>query len=381
MIPYPLAPNLPLAYIATPAYVFDEAAQEKNLQLLSHVKTESGCKILMALKAFSNSTVLNHIANYLDGTTCSGIFEAKLGHKHFGKETHVYSPAFDDAEIEALVPIASHLTFNSIGQWQRYADKTKHMSVGLRINPELSLAGTDLYNPCAPCSRLGIKKADLPADLSGIEGLHFHILCENLHEDSVALIETVARDYADLLPAMKWVNFGGGHFMTHKNYNTTKLIQAINSFKQSFDIEVFFEPGGAVVLNAGYLVSSVLDIVENGGKKIALIDASATAHMPDVLEMPYRPNIIGAGEAVEKKYSYQLAGRTCLAGDIIADYSFDQPLHIGDKLVFLDMAQYSFVKNTTFNGIPLPDLGILKKDGSYEVLKRYGYEDFAQRVG
>lgn len=373
--------TLPLANISTPAYVFDEAAQERNLELLARVKKESGCNVLMALKAFSNSTVLKQIANYLDGTTCSGIFEARLGHQHFGKETHVYSPAFDDAEISALIPIASHITFNSINQWQRYRDQVKNMSVGLRINPELSLTGTDIYNPCSPCSRLGIKKADLPENLDGIEGLHFHILCENMHSDSVALIETVAHDYAHILPKMKWVNFGGGHFITHPNYQPKQLIDAIKKLKQQYDIEVFFEPGGAVVLNAGYLVSSVLDIVENGGKKIAIIDASGTAHMPDVLEMPYRPNIIGAGEEGEKKYSYQLAGRTCLAGDVIADYSFDNELNIGDKLVFLDMAQYSFVKNTTFNGIPLPDLGILKKDGSYHVLQRFSYEDFARRVG
>ncbi len=374
--------NLPLADIQTPAYVFDEAAQERNLQLLARVKAESGCNILMALKAFSNSTVLKHIAKYLDGTTCSGIFEARLGAEHFGKETHVYSPAFDDGEIEALLPIASHITYNSLSQWHRYRDKTQHISVGLRINPELSLAGTTLYNPCSPCSRLGIKRADLEGvNLNGIEGLHFHILCENMHEDSIALIETVARDYAELLPKMKWVNFGGGHFITHQNYQTNTLIKAIKKFKQKFDIQVFFEPGGAVVLNAGYLVSTVLDIVENGGKKIALIDASATAHMPDVLEMPYRPNIIGAGIDGEKPYTYQLAGRTCLAGDIIDDYSFDTPLKVGDKLVFLDMAQYSFVKNTTFNGIPLPDLGLLKKDGSYQLLKRFSYEDFANRVG
>lgn len=377
-----MSATLPLDAINTPAYVFDEAKQEENLAILSHVKREAECKILMALKAFSNSTVLKQISKHLDGTTCSGIYEAKLGKEHFGKETHVYSPAFDDAEIEALIPIASHITFNSIAQWHRYRIKTSSISTGLRINPELSLTGTTLYNPCSPCSRLGIKKADLEGvDLTGIEGLHFHILCENFHDDSIRLIETVANDYADILHKMKWVNFGGGHFMTHPDYDTDKLINAIKKFKQQFDIEVFFEPGGAVVLNAGYLVASVLDVVENGGKKIALIDASGTAHMPDVLEMPYRPNIIGAGEGGVKEHSYQLAGRTCLAGDVIADYSFDKPLNIGDKLVFLDMAQYSFVKNTTFNGIPLPDLGLLKKDGSYQLLKKYGYEDFANRVG
>lgn len=368
--------------IASPAYVIDEAALVRNLKLLKQVKEAAGCKIIFAQKSYACFETYPLMAQYLDGTTASGIYEARLGNEHFGKEVHVYSPAYDAAEIEELLPIASHVTFNSIAQWNRYKAQMQGISCGLRINPELSITGTALYNPCAPCSRLGVTRATLRgADLSGIEGLHFHILCENKHEASAKLIDTVAEQFADLLPHIQWVNFGGGHFITHPEYQPDVLIAAIQRFRTRYPhIEVLLEPGGAVVLNAGYLVAEVLDIVTNN-KTIAILDTSATAHMPDVLEMPYRPNIIGAGEAGEKSHTYQLAGRTCLAGDVIGDYSFDTPLHIGDRLIFLDMAQYSIVKNTMFNGIPSPDIGLLKADSSYEVLRHFGYEDFKSRNG
>lgn len=368
--------------IASPAYVIDEAALLRNLQLLRQVKEAAGCKIIFAQKSFACFATYPLMADYLDGTTASGIYEAKLGKTYFGKEVHVYSPAYDAAEIEALRPIASHITFNSLSQWNRYKAQMQGISCGLRINPELSITETALYNPCAPCSRLGATRAALQgADLEGIEGLHFHILCENNHDASAKLIDTVAEQFADLLPQIKWVNFGGGHFITHRDYQPDVLIAAVQRFRARYPhIEVLLEPGGAVVLNAGYLVTEVLDIVTNN-KTIAILDTSATAHMPDVLEMPYRPTIIGAGEAGEKTHSYQLAGRTCLAGDVIGEYSFDMPLHVGDRLVFCDMAQYSIVKNTMFNGIPSPDIGLLKTDGSYEVLRRFGYEDFKSRHG
>jgi len=368
--------------IASPAYVIDEAALLRNLELLKQVKEAAGCKIIFAQKAFACFATYPLMAEYLDGTTASGIYEARLGKEHFGKEVHVYSPAYDAAEITALKPIASHVTFNSLAQWNRYKAELAGISCGLRMNPELSITGTDLYNPCVPGSRLGVTRAGLEgADLSGIEGLHFHILCENNHEASATLLDTVSAQYADLLPRMKWVNFGGGHFITHPDYDPQVFIDAVKRFRTAWPhIEVLFEPGGAVVLNAGWLVAEVLDIVENE-KTIAILDTSATAHMPDVLEMPYRPNVLGAGEAGEKAHSYQLTGRTCLAGDIIADYSFDAPLKVGDRVVFCDMAQYAMVKNTMFNGIPSPDIGLLKTDGRYEVLRRFRYEDFKSRNG
>jgi carboxynorspermidine decarboxylase len=368
--------------IASPAYVIDEAALIRNLELLKQVKEAAGCKIIFAQKAFACFAIYPLMAKYLDGTTASGIYEARLGHEHFGKEVHVYSPAFDAAEMDALKPIASHVTFNSIAQWLRYKAAMQGISCGLRMNPELSITGTDLYNPCVRGSRLGItRKALQGADLNGIEGLHFHILCENNHDASATLIDTVSEKYADLLPHMKWVNFGGGHFITHPDYKPEVFIEAVQRFRNRWPhLEVLFEPGGAVVLNAGWLVAEVLDIVKNENT-IAILDTSATAHMPDVLEMPYRPNILGAGEANEKAHNYQLTGRTCLAGDVIAEYSFDTPLNVGNRLVFCDMAQYAIVKNTMFNGIPSPDIGLLKTDGTYKVLRRFDYTDFKSRNG
>ncbi|MCH2547943.1 MAG: carboxynorspermidine decarboxylase [Alphaproteobacteria bacterium] len=368
--------------IASPAYVIDEAALLRNLALLKQVKEAAGCKIIFAQKAYACFETYKLMAEYLDGTTASGIYEARLGKEHFGKEVHVYSPAFDAAEIKALLPIATHVTFNSLEQWKHYKPQMTDISCGLRLNPELSITGTDLYNPCIPGSRLGIPSTTLKgADLRGIKGLHFHILCENNHDASAKLIDTVAEKYAELLPHMEWVNFGGGHFITHPEYQPQVLIDAIKRFRARYpQLEVILEPGGAVVLNAGYLVAEVLDIVQNE-KSIAILDTSATAHMPDVLEMPYRPNVLGAGEAGEKAHSYEFAGRTCLAGDIIADYSFDAPLQIGDRVVFCDMAQYSMVKNTMFNGIPSPDIGILDSKGSYRILRQFTYDDFKSRNG
>lgn len=372
------------AAIASPAYVIDEAALLHNLRLLKEVKEAAGCSIIFAQKSYACFATYPLMAQYLDGTTASGIYEALLGKEHFGKEVHVYSPAYDAAEMEALLPVVSHMTFNSLNQWERYGGEARlaGISCGLRINPELSITGTALYNPCAPCSRLGVtRKALEGADLKGIEGLHFHILCENDHEASATLLDTVATQWGGLLAQVKWVNFGGGHFLTHKDYRPQVFIDAVKRFRARYPhLEVVFEPGGAVVLNAGYLVTEVLDIVTND-KRIAILDTSATAHMPDVLEMPYRPNVIGAGQPGEKAHSYQLAGRTCLAGDIIGEYSFDAPLKTGDRLVFLDMAQYSIVKNTMFNGIPSPDIGLMKADGSYQLLRRFAFEDFRRRNG
>ncbi|HCR85483.1 MAG TPA: carboxynorspermidine decarboxylase [Alphaproteobacteria bacterium] len=391
--------------IKTPAYVLDEAALERNLNNIKDVKDRSGAKIILALKGFSMFPSFHLFKPYLDGTTASGIYEAKLGQEYFGKEVHVYSPAYDDDEIEQLIPIADHIIFNSSNQLKKYAARIKKenqkIHLGLRVNPELQEVGTALYNPCAPCSRMGSIKSEISEDVFDyIDGLHFHILCESLAESSVRLIDLVEEKFGEWLGNIKWINFGGGHYINHKEYDKEKLIDRIKKFKAKHNIEVILEPGGTMVMNAGYLVTTVLDKIKNE-KEILVLDTSATAHMPDVLEMPYRPNLFKLGnrsnssdaprndETVfdhgaqpnEKKYNYLLGGRTCLTGDVIGEYSFDAPINIGDKLVFTCMMQYSFVKNTTFNGIPLPDLGILKKNGEYEVYRRFGYEDFKNKLG
>lgn len=371
--------------IKTPAYVLDEAALEKNLQNIKDVKDRSGAKIILALKGYSMFPSFPLFKPYLDGTTASGIYEAKLGHEYFGKEVHVYSPAYDDDEIEQLIPIAHHIIFNSPSQLKKYAARIKKQNpkihLGLRINPELQEVGTALYNPCAPCSRMGSIRSEISDDVfEYIDGLHFHTLCESLADSSVRLFDIVEEKFGDWLKKVKWINFGGGHYINHKDYDKEKLIERIKKFKAKHNIEVILEPGGTMVMNAGYLVTTVLDKIKNE-KEILVLDTSATAHMPDVLEMPYRPNIIGSGEAGEKKHTYLLGGRTCLTGDVIGEYSFDKPVEIGDKLIFTCMMQYSFVKNTTFNGIPLPDLAIFKKTGEYKVYRSFGYEDFKNKLG
>ena len=377
---------LPLASIETPAYVLDAVALARNLAVAARIKRETGCNIILALKGFAQWSAFPLMRGTLDGTAASGIHEALLGHEKFGGEVHVYSPAYDDAEIAVLIPISHHIVFNSPSQFARYYPRIKKaggkVSCGIRINPELAQAKTVLYDPCAPCSRLGTRKESLfSAATEGLEGLHVHALCENMAEASVRLIQTVDREFGGFIRerGIKWVNFGGGHYITHAGYDVNALIVALKNFTEKYGVKVILEPGGALAYDAGFLVASVLDIMENG-KPIALLDTSATTHMPDVLEMPYRPNILGAGAAGEKPFTYLLGGRTCLAGDVLGEYSFDAPLQVGDKLVFTDMAQYSMVKNTTFNGMPLPDIGILHPDGKYERVRRFGYEDFKTRL-
>lgn len=381
-------PNLQELFqnIKTPAYVLDEAALVKNLQTVKTLREKSGCKVILALKAFSMFSAFPIMRDYFDGTTASGYNEARLGHDKFGKEVHVYSPAYDDEEIENLIPISHHISFNSISQLDKYSqtikNKRSEVSLGLRVNPLLSLVkNSELYNPCSPCSRMGEQAENLNDEvISKIEGLHFHILCENLADDSVRMFDEIEAKFGKYFSKLKWINFGGGHYINHENYDLNKLIERIKKFKAKYsNIEVILEPGGAIVYNAGWLVSSVLDIVRNQ-KNILILDTSATAHMPDVLEMPYRPRIIGGFLPNEKKHTYLLGGRTCLTGDIIGEYSFENEIKTGDKLIFEDMMQYTMVKNTTFNGIPLPDIAILKKNKEYEVVKTFGYEDFSSRL-
>jgi carboxynorspermidine decarboxylase len=386
-------PHLP-KNLYTPAYIIDMAMIRRNLEVVTRLKAATGVKVLLALKAFSQFSAFAPMQEVLDGVTCSGIHEAQLGHDYFGKEIHVYAPAFRDWEITELLPIAHHLTFNSLSQWQRYAPQIAaahpHIQLGLRLNPEISLAGTGIYDPCAPCSRLGIKQQALLPVFSALApaptALHVHALCQNLAEASAALIDRMMEQFGTLLPQVSSLNLGGGHYLTDPHYDLELLIAAIHRLQKAHPhLTLYLEPGGALVLNAGWLVTRVLDIIPADAtapdsQAIAILDTSATAHMPDVLEMPYRPEIIGAALPNEKPHTYLLGAPTCLAGDVIGAYSFDAPLQIGDKLFFTDMAQYSFVKNTTFNGIPLPDIALLHEDGRYEVAHHFGYEDFRTRL-
>lgn len=368
--------------LKTPCYVIDEKALIANLEILKSVKDRTGCKILLAQKAFSSYETYPLIGKYLDGVTSSGLFEAKLGHEEMGKEVHTFAPAFREDEIDEIIELSDHIVFNSFSQWQKFKDKALKagISCGIRINPEYSEIETDIYNPCFSNSRLGVTLSNFQdQDLTDIDGLHFHTMCEQGAETLARTLEVVEEKFGKYLYNMKWLNFGGGHHITRHGYSLDTLVSNINRIKEKYGVQVYLEPGEAVALNAGYLVTEVLDIVRNG-MNIAIVDTSAACHMPDVLEMPYRPEIIGAGKPDEKKYTYRLGATTCLAGDIIGDYSFDNKLNVGDKLQFLDMAIYSIVKNNTFNGIGLPSIMILKNDGSLECIRKFGYKDFKSRL-
>lgn len=378
--------NIPWAVdqVATPAFVVEENLLRHNLEILKQVKEATGCKILLAQKAFSMYYFYPLMAQYLDGTTASGSYEAQLGHEHFPGEVHVYSPAFRDVEMSEILPIADHIVFNSFTQWHRFKhlkNQTK-ASFGLRVNPNVSTQdGHEIYDPCAPGSRLGILVTDFEGqDLTGIDGLHFHTLCEQDSDDLETTLEAIEAQFGDLLYQMKWLNFGGGHHITRTGYDIERLIRLINHMQTRYDLTVYLEPGEAVALNAGYLVASVLDITHNQGVTNAILDTSATCHMPDVLEMPYRPHIIRSGQPDEKAYTYQLGGPTCLAGDIIGTYSFDQPLAIGDKLIFCDMAIYSMVKTNTFNGMPLAKIMAADSQNNLSIVNQFDYNEFKRRL-
>jgi len=368
--------------IQTPCYVVDEALLIKNLEILRTVAVRADCKILLAQKAFSMFSVYPLIGNYLAGTTASGLFEAKLGYEEMGGETHVFSSAFVERDFDEILRICDHITFNSFSQWEKYRARAlaSGKSFGIRINPQHSTQEHGIYDPCATGSRLGVTRANFRPDLlGGIEGLHFHTLCE---QNSDALIETISaveEKFGAFIPQMKWINFGGGHHITRQDYDLDALIRCIRSFKQKYGVEVYLEPGEAVALNAGFLVAGVLDIVENE-IEVALLDTSPACHMPDVIEMPYRPPLYKSGQAHQKQHTYRLAGATCLAGDIIGDYSFDRKLNVGDKLIFCDMAIYSMVKNNTFNGICLPSIALREKNGNIKIIKEYSYANFKDRL-
>ncbi len=367
----------------TPAYVIDEKKIRENLSILKSVEEKSGAKILLAQKAFSAFSLYPMIAEYVSGTACSGLYEARLGFENMGKENHVFSAAYREDEMDEIISYCGHIILNSKNQLYKYRDKilSAGKKIGLRINPECSTQeGHEIYDPCSPKSRLGITlKNFAEIDLTGVSGIHFHTLCEQNSDDLEKTLSAIEEKFGKYLYNMEWINFGGGHHITRDDYDIEKLLLCIKRIKEKYNIEVFIEPGEAFALNAGYLVTTVLDITEND-MPIAILDTSAACHMPDVLEMPYRPPLYMSGENGEKKYSYRLGSQTCLAGDVIGEYSFDEPLNIGDKLIFMDMAIYSMVKNNTFNGMPLPDIAILRENGEYEIIKRFSYNDFKERL-
>jgi carboxynorspermidine decarboxylase len=370
-----------LGQVKTPVYIVDEVLLERNLQILDSVQKRTGCKILLALKGFAMWSMFPLVRQYLHGTTASGPIEARLGREEFGKEVHTYAPAYSEDDIEEVIRYSDHIIFNSFHQFQKYGPVIpKDKSLGMRVNPGYAEVKVDLYNPCGPCSRLGVPLEGFEGQsLDGLSGLHFHALCEQGADTLERVVEAFEKGFGRYMTGMKWLNLGGGHHITREDYDVDRLCRIVSRLQDTYKVQVYLEPGEAIALNTGVLVASVLDIVDNG-MKVAILDTSAEAHMPDVLAMPYRPSIVGAGEPNEKKHTYRLGGLTCLAGDVIGDYSFDTPLAIGTKLIFLDMAHYSMVKNTTFNGVKLPDIGIQGKDGQIRIVRRFGYEEYRNRL-
>ncbi|MBD3109166.1 carboxynorspermidine decarboxylase [Bacillus sp. AGMB 02131] len=369
--------------LPTPCYVVDESLLEKNLKILQGVKERTGCKILLAQKAFSMFATYPLISEYLDGATASGLYEARLGYEEMGKENHVFSPAFREDEIDEMIEICDHFVLNSFSQLEKFGEKIRAAgkSVGLRVNPECSTQSDHaMYDPCARGSRFGITLKNFrPEMLKGVSGLHFHTLCEQNADALAQTLDAFEEKFGEWLPQMEWVNFGGGHHITREDYDIELLESCIKRIQEKYDVEVYLEPGEAIALNAGYLVTTVLDFIDND-IDIAILDTSATCHMPDVLEVPYRPPLIGSGQPQEKAYTYRLGGPTCLTGDVIGDYSFDEPLKSGDRLIFGDMAIYSMVKNNTFNGMALPAIALQDRKGDCHIIKQFGYEDFKGRL-
>jgi len=378
------------AHLCTPYYLCEEELLENNLKILDRVQKESGAKIILALKGFAMFSTFDLVAKYLKGCTASGLYEAKLAREEFCRhnhkaEVHTYSPAFKEDEIEEIARISDHIVFNSPNQIKRFLWKVKEIhpdiEVSLRVNPELSSSPVDIYNPCGLYSRLGTTVENFDETLlKDLDGLNFHALCEQDADALEAVLESFDTKFGQYCKNLKYVNFGGGHHITKDGYNIEKLICLIKAFKKKYPhLVIYLEPGEAVGWESGYLVSTVLDIFSNG-MDIAILDTSAEAHMPDTLAMPYRAEVRGAGKAGEKKYTYRLGGNTCLAGDIMGDYSFDKPLKVGDKIIFEDQIHYTFVKNTTFNGIKLPSLVVKRKNGTVALIKEFGYEDYRDRL-
>ena len=377
--------NIDLNALPSPCYVVDEGLLEKNLEILRSVQDRTDCSILLAQKGFSMFSVYPLIKKYLKGVTSSSLFEARLGFEEMGSEVHTFAPAFIDDDFDEILKYSDHIVFNSFDQWNRYKSRvkavtSKKIECGIRINPEYSEIEKPIYDPCYRNSRLGVTLENFrPDELDGIDGLHFHTMCEQNSDTLERTIKVVDEKFGRFIKGMKWLNMGGGHHITRPDYDIETLIRSIMFFKEKYGVKVYLEPGEAVALNTGFLVASVLDIVRNG-MEIAILDASAVCHMPDVLEMPYRPEILEAGKPGENPYVYRLAGNTCLAGDVIGDYSFKKPLKPGDRVVFCDMAHYTMVKNNTFNGINLPSIALYSATEGIKTIKKFGYEDFKARL-
>lgn len=377
--------NIDFNALPSPCYIVDERLLKKNLEILDSIQQRTGCSILLAQKGFSMYSVFPLIGKYLKGVTSSSLFEARLGYEEMGKEVHIYAPAYIDQEFDELLNYCDHIVFNSFDQWNRFKDKVKNVNskkieCGIRVNPEYSEIETPIYNPCYKFSRLGVTLSNFrPEELDGIDGLHFHTMCEQNSDTLERTIKVVDEKFGKYIKKMKWLNLGGGHHITRPDYDVETLVRSILFLKDKYGVEIYMEPGEAVALNTGFLVATVLDTVDNG-MKIAILDASAACHMPDILEMPYRPNIIDAGRPEEYSYTYRLGGNTCLAGDIIGDYSFKQPLKPGDRLVFCDMAHYTMVKNNMFNGINLPSIALYNEAEGIKIVRQFGYEDFRSRL-
>ncbi|WP_216319559.1 carboxynorspermidine decarboxylase [Deinococcus aestuarii] len=387
--------------IPSPAFVLDESRLRRNLALISHVQRESGAQIILAFKGFAMWSTFPLLREYgITGATASSLNEAILAREEMGGEVHVYAPAYSDEDFGRILELADHLVFNSFSQWERFKPQVeaaraagKEVHIGLRVNPEYAEVETDLYNPAGPFSRLGVTRREFRAELlDGIDGLHFHTLCEKDSDTLERTLEVVERNFGEFLPRMGWVNFGGGHLMTRQGYDIDRLIRVIRAFRQKWGVHVLLEPGSAFAWQTGWLVSSVLDVVHNV-KDIAILDVSVSAHMPDVLEMPYRPRILGARDPGDGEVTHReandyvsgdhpsiIGGTTCLAGDVVGEYVFDHELRVGDRVVFDDMIHYTMVKTTFFNGVKHPDIGILHTDGSYERVKTFGYEEFKAKL-
>ncbi|MEA3418418.1 MAG: carboxynorspermidine decarboxylase [Campylobacterota bacterium] len=373
-----------LDLLPSPSWILEEALLQRNINILNDIQIQSGAKVLLALKGYALWASFPLIREKLYGCCASGLHEAKLAAEEFGKEVHTYSPAFKEEEIEEIAILSHHLVFNSSSQFQHFAKMAKaanpRLSLGLRINPEYSESPVELYNPCGLYSRLGTTVENFdPSILDLCDGFHFHALCEQSAEALENVLNVFEEKFGTYLPRLKWINFGGGHHITRKGYNRELLIKLIKKFKEKYQVEIYLEPGEAAGWETGPLVATVLDIVHNG-IDIAILDTSAEAHMPDTIIMPYRAEVRHAAEAGEKSHTYRLAGNTCLAGDVMGDYSFDHPLTIGEKIIFEDQMHYTIVKATTFNGIKLPSICILKSDGTLETVRTFGYEDFRDRL-
>ncbi|ADN01272.1 carboxynorspermidine decarboxylase [Spirochaeta thermophila] len=371
--------------VPSPCFVVDRDAVEENLKILDRVQREGGARVLLALKGFAMWSLAPLVSSYLSGTCASGVWEARLGRECFGGIVSTYGPAYKEDEVRELLTLTDHLIFNSFSQWERFGplvgSAPRRVEAGIRVNPERSGAPAAIYDPSGPNSRLGVVRSRFrPELLDGISGLHFHTLCEQNVDALEAVLQAFEERFGEFVPRMRWVNWGGGHHITRPDYDVDRLIDLVRDFRSRYGVDVYLEPGEAIALGTGVLVAEVVDIVENG-MRIAVLDTSATTHMPDVLEMPYRPEVWGAGLPGERPYTYRLGGISCLAGDVIGDYSFDRPLEVGDRLVFDDMAHYTMVKTTTFNGVKLPSIGIWSsKEQSFTLVRSFEYEEFKRRL-